>query len=711
MAMIDLPAGTRRTASPRLTRLQEDFIRRQRAAAARSGSRLYYLAEEREAFSRAVLRAYRETAGQPAILRRARVLERFAEEAVITLSPDDLLAGSQKFCAFGFAPEDEAEIAALGYARNAGHIVHDYAALTRWGVAGLAARLQARQAAATAAERVTLTGFARALQAFARFIARHAGAADALASTRAGAEAQEWRERAADLRRLCQDPPASFRQALQLTWFAQIFLHAENPSAAISFGRLDQYLWPFLAADLAAGRSTLAEAGELVGAFCLRCGEGEESQNLTIGGIDAAGADATNPLSLLLLQMVRELRAVQPSLCVRIHAGTPPELWQAACRLAAAGTGQPGFINDAAAIPALGELDIPSERARDYAIVGCYEATTQGDCYPNTVAGSVPCLARALVDFLATPAAAATDFPAFLDAYLRHVETVYTEALNGRYRQAWEHWRDGAPSPFGSLLLAGCLDRALPLESGGARFNLFGINLLGFGTTVDSLHAIANLVFGTRELSLTELQAALANDFADQALRGRLRSLPGRYGTDSEASNRLAAELSDRLATLVLSSRLPHGVRPYPGLFRWTGDIWDHAYATPDGRRAAETLSYGCGPASDCGGTPTSILASVAHLAHRRCACGNPLALALPARDARGPEGLTRLQALVQGYFARGGFHLHFNLLSPQALRAAQAAPEQHQDLTIRISGLSARFVALPEPIQAALVERAERGV
>ncbi len=700
-------------ASGRIGRLRARLAGRQAAAARASGGRVCFDAQERAVYSRAVLRAYRETAGQPAILRRVRALECFAADAQIAMGPDDLLAGSQAFCSFDFAPEVRDEIVRLGYAKNPGHIVHDYAALLEYGVDGLVSRIRARRETAHDAEaRTALDAFERAMVALTQYIERHAESAAMLAASLDGEAAAEWTARAADLRLISRHSPATFGQALQLVWFAQLFLHAENPSAAISFGRLDQYLWPFLSRDLEQRRLTRDTAYELIAAFCLRCGEGDESQNLTVGGVDAQGRDATNTLSMLVLSVARDLRVLQPSLSVRLHPGSPPALVEMACELAATGTGQPGFINDEAVIPGLMALGIPLERARDFAIVGCYEATTQGDCYPNTVAGTTPVLSKALVEYMRTATAeCATDFRQFLDGYVSQVAGDYRAAVATDYQRAWDHWRDHAPSPFGSVLMGGCLERALPLESVGARFNLFGVNILGLGTTVDSLHAIREMVFERRELPLSQLTAALDGDLADAALRRQLLAIPGRYGTDSPATNLLVAELSERFAALVLDSRLAHGVRPYPGFFRFTADIWDHPYATPDGRRVADNLSYGCGPATTCGGSPTSILASARHVAHQLCACGNPLAISLPARDVRGPEGRARLKALVLGYFSGGGFHVHFNLLSAATLREAQTAPEQHDDLTIRISGLSARYVGLPAPLQNALIERAEAGV
>lgn len=409
---------------------------------------------------------------------------------------------------------------------------------------------------------------------------------------------------------------------------------------------------------------------------------------------------------------MQSLRVAQPSLTVRLHPDSPLQLVDLSTQLIAAGIGQPGMINDQAAIPALMALDIPIERARDYAIVGCYEAATPGDSYPRTVSGMVPDLALLLVSYLRTSAAEnATTFSQFIDNYLAHISSAYHEAVANDFQNAWDYTRDHSPSPFGSTLMQHCVDRALPLEAGGTQFNLFGINMLGLGTTIDSLHAIDNVVFQSPQLSIAQLASAVDADLPDESLRTQLLTIPGRYGTDTEATNQLAADLSQRIARMVLDSRMAHGVRPYPAFFRFTADITQHAFATPDGRRSTDTLSYGCGPSSISGGTPTSILSSTANIAHHLCACGNPLAVSLSPENVQTPDGLTQLKALILSYFAMGGFHVHFNLHSADDLRRAQANPRQYQDMLIRMSGFSAKFITLSENVQAALIERAESTV
>ncbi|MBT3290863.1 MAG: hypothetical protein HN380_26190 [Victivallales bacterium] len=676
--------------SARASRLLDAM--RQRYAA--NGGRLLAVPEEADAWCDAALAAYRETAGQPACLRRARALAEFAEHGLVRILPDELVLGSQAFNPANRAcPEKGRELAELGYANTGGHIVHNYRTLLIHGVSGLRARLATatRQFASRTDESAA---FQLALAAFSRWILRHAEAARSICP-----------ERADSLARLAECPPGSFPEALQLLWFAHVFLHAENPSVAISFGRLDELLGPFLEADLERGRIRLDEALEWLVAFFVKSCEGEESQNAVLGGVDAVGQDVTNLVSYLALRAMDCARTFQPSLIVRLHEGTPAEFRQAAVALAASGGGNPGFMNDDAVIPGLQELGIPLARARDWSVIGCYEAAPTGDCYPSTVLGGMH-LPELLNQTVA--ASSATEFPQFLAEFLDQVRGALQDHVLPACDSRWHHLCDHAPSPFGSLLMDGCAERLRFLESGAAPFNLGGINILGLGTVVDSLLAIQQHVFGAGALSLLELRKALADNLSDEALRQRLAATPGRFGTDGGASNALAEQVSHAIATMVLAERFGPGVRLYPGFFRFLADVHQTACPSPDGRRQGELISYGCGPARGVADSATALLNSCVHVAHDLAACGNPVMLNLTPKDCQGQAGRSRLEALLLSYFRDGGSHLHLNVMRAATLRAAREAPAEYADLTVRVSGFSARFVKLDPAIQNALVTRAE---
>ncbi len=371
--------------------------------------------------------------------------------------------------------------------------------------------------------------------------------------------------------------------------------------------------------------STSQAAFDLVGAFLIKCCEGEESQNLVLGGVDETGADASNPLSLLFLAAMKSLKTFQPSLTVRWHDGMDPDFAQAAAELAAVGTGNPGFMNDPVVIAGLVQVGIPLDRARDWAVVGCYEACPDGDSYPNTVLARLN-LVEALYRYLSvSPSLAPASFEELLAGWIKTVQTVYTNEVLPACQAAWNYFRDHAPSPFGSLLIRGCVEKGLPLEAGAAPFNLVGINILGLGTVVDSLHVLRELVFERREIAWHELVQAVSDDFADETLRALVQKVSGRYGEDNEATNSLAAEVSTAIAQLVLRSRLEGGVRPYPGFFAFGADILLVDTPSPDGRRKGDLISYGVAPSSGVTTSPTAAMASAAHVAQQSGCLRQPL--------------------------------------------------------------------------------------
>lgn len=678
---------------------------RQRLHDAAAG-RMCTTIDDQRAFARIALDTCRETVGHPAVARRVALLRNFADRFPLAIADDELILGSQKF---GFHWNwinqlDDDDRAAIDLAPNHGHIVVDYARVLRLGTAGL------QQQILDAPRSANSDAFLAVVEAFATFIRRHGQLARTSAdATTDPLRADELRAIADNCDHLVVAAPTTFWQALQLLWFTQIFLHAESGNAAISFGRFDQYLWPFLDRDLRAGTLTLDNARELLACFWIKTCEGDESQNLTLGGIDADGRCVENPLSMLCLNLARELHVCQPSLSVRIGEHTSDDLWRETLLLAAEGLGQPSIFNDDVVIAALQAVDIPLERARDWAIVGCYEATTQGDCCGMTVAMQWN-LADTLNAFLAANRNEAT-----FDALVAALKFAFADAYNAKLSD-YRNYRERAEfdSPFQAVCLTGCIESGRTAERAGARFNLAGINMLGIGTVIDSLHAINELVYKTQSLTLSALQRQLANNFTDVALQTRCRNLANRFGTDSDFTNRLAHDLSTYLADTVLASRveLADGtVRPDPAFFAFSGDIYAQTSATPDGRRAGEYLSYGCGPVAFSRSlSAVSILNSAAHIAHTKCACGNPLTLSLNRDDVSGETGLNRLQQLIRGYFRQGGFHLHFNIVDAQQLRDAQ----QHDDISelmIRISGFSANFKTLDKRWQDALIERTEKGL
>jgi pyruvate-formate lyase len=677
-----------------------------------TGSRVVVDAPETTWYAGLIKLVYGAMRAWPEVDRKAHFLRAFAEDFPCRLVPGELIVGSQRFGLphLTLGKKWGELCGKAGFRGNMSHIVVDYGMVLAEGLDALHARCLA-PGDATPLHLRNRKAFADAVIALSRLSERYADAARWLSQAIDCSQAQqeEFATVADVCARIAHHPPRTFHEALQLVWYIQILLHAEAPSSAFSFGRLDQYLWPYLERELAAGTLTLDGARELLACFWLKCCEGEEAQNLVVGGVTETGAPAENPLSLLCLEVAAAVLVWQPSVSVRISAQTSEAFWAAAMRLCQAGIGMPAFFNDPVVIRSLEILEIPTARANDYALVGCYEATPQGDTYGATVA-RVWSLPEILLGALEEDPEQA-DFPAFLTHVKAHYRQAWTrEAVT--LEETWERWALERPSPWESVCVRGCIESGLTVEEGGAHYSLCGINILGLGTVIDSLLVIKRLVYETQVVSLAELRAQLQADFPDRELQVQCRRLPGKYGTDTPDSNALAEDLSDFIASLVLETVFPDGARPYPGFFGFSGDIYRQVPATPDGRRVGEYLSYGCGPSTLATGTsPTGILTAAAHVAHAKAACGNPLALSLTAGDMQGEAGAQRVRQLIETYFVQGGSHLHVNVVDADRLRAAQDDPDAYPELTIRVSGYSANFHQVERHWQNALIERAARGM
>ncbi len=658
-------------------------------------NRIVFSEPEQKQFAEIYFQAYSRTQGLPEILRRADFLTTFAERFPVNADAEELIVGSQKMIRpdlKAYLTEDQLE--ACGGHGNHGHIVVDYGRVLLQGLP------KVRKSIENMPESNNKTAFLQTVDAFSGFIHRQ-GQVCLKSNLTAQAKA---------CINIANNPPGTFHEALQLSWFIHIFLHLEGGTAAVSFGRLDQYVWPYLEADLEAGRITFQEAYEQLCCFLIKTCEGDESQNLIVGGADAFGKSQENPLSLMILRAMAEMKIWQPSISVRIGEYTSGEFWKEAVNLCRQGTGMPSFFNDPVVIKALEKLDIPHERACNWSVVGCYEATTQGDAYPLTVAGGVT-LPRIFWDYLQDCGDVA-DFDAFLDGFKTFFAEHYKKVILANFEERWNTMKIHTASPFESICVTGCIESGLAVEEGGARFNMYGVNILGLGTLIDSLLSIRKLIFEEKEFSLEQMKKQLEENFPDKKLLLKCRNLPGKFGSDSEESNRLAADLSGFIANEVISHPLSNGVRPYPGFFRFGADIGNRFMATPDGRMEEDFLSYGCGPGSLVEHTSiSSVLNSASCVDHASCGCGNPLTISFTGKDVAGKDGEKLLRQVVETYFSKGGFHLHINIVDAGALRKARKNPEKSRDLIVRVSGYSAYFIYLSERWQDALIERTELGM
>lgn len=609
------------------------------------------------------------------------------------------------------------------------HVTPDYPAVLTRGFAGLLAEAEERRHAAPDAEPVAFHDAAAiAARAAIAFAARwQAHCAAAAAAEPDPARAAELHELAAILGRVPARPATTFHEALQSVLLTHVVVHQESFQHGVSFGRVDQYLYPYYAADLAAGRLTPARAVELIGCFLAKAAEQlplfnamateyfsglSSASGLTLGGVDAEGRDASNALSALFLVAYDRLRLRQPNLHLRVHADSPPALLALAYDVLKAGGGMPALFNDAAVVPALEALGVATADARDYAIVGCVEWGVPRRSFPAAGAGFLS-LPAVLDDVLHQSAPWCRSMDDLFAAFAARLATVVAAAAAGNDAIERAHAL-GRPTPLLSLLVDGCLAAGRDVTAGGARYNSSGLQGVGLADVADSLAAIEQLVFGERRVTLPALAAALDADFAGhEPLRQRLLTTVPKYGEDAGRAEQWAALVARRYCALVRAHQNPRGGPYAPGFWSMTTHVGfgRRLGALPSGRRAGQPLADGVSPAngSDRRG-PTASLRGAA----RACGphVGNGLALneKLDPCCVAGPAGTRLLDALTRGYFAVGGQQVQYNIIDPAVLLDAKRHPERHRDLVVRISGYSAYFNDLTEAMQDDVIARTLHG-
>lgn len=615
---------------------------------------------------------YVDVTDKEEIFRKAHFLQHFAKEIPVIIDTQELLVGSMRF----WHPRLPG--------RNKGHIIVDYRMILREGICGIKEKIDNLSTDASKA-------FTEAIEAFSVFIKRYAKAAQAL----------RMEQVADNCNSLLISHPKNFYQALQLVWFVHLFLHAEGMAAAVSFGRFDDYMYPFYKKDIENGILTREQAKEFLMCFWLKCCEGDESQNLTLGG------DIENELTFLCLEVASELRVQQPSISVRTNDNTSDKLWNKTVELIKCKIGMPAIFNDNIIIKALENANVEKKDAENYAIVGCYEANSDGNTFGTTAAAGSFCLHDVLLEFLDLDKKY-TDFADFYQSFKEFFKEKYNADILSSFKRNWEHIRNNCVSPFESACMSGCLENGIPAECGGCKYTMAGINILGIGTLIDSIYAVKKIVFEHQEYTYRDFVNQVKNNFPDKALSQKCKNLQGKYGTDTQETNDLARDLSMLIADLVENGEIYEGVIPYSGLFIFLGDVFSMQYpATPDGRLYGERISYGVGASDFCvDKTITSVLNSASNIAHDRFADGNPLMFSIPEKDVAGDKGDALLKALIKSYFKMGGFHLQINVTDAETLKKAKERPQDYSDLIVRISGYSEYFTRLHEDVQKALIER-----
>ena len=619
----------------------------------------------------------------------------------------------------------------INEAGGIGHFLPDYEKMLSLGTRGYRESLNGDGSDLHRAARIVCD----ALEAWSERLAGHA-------------EQMAWRERDRQRRddleriaRICRkvprEPAETFHEALQSLWLTHLAVNLESLNSAVSFGRIDQYLYPYYQNDLDQGRLTQDQALELLLCFSAKATEhvflmSERIseyhggflvvQAAIVGGMDREGNDAVNPLTYLMLDVMEKHGMRDPNYQVRVHSGSPPSYLNRALDVARRGSGCPALFNDEAVIESLKAHGFPEEEARDYGIVGCVEPSLPGKSFLSTDAAllNLPlCMELALNrgkqwNKSRRVGARTQDPSAFrcVDDVIRAFQAQLdfrVDKLVDDLRLVEKGNRKYHPTPLSSMLVEGCLESGKDLTEGGALYNSSGIQAVGLADVADSLAALDEKVFQTGRLGIDELVSALRNNFqGKEAVRAELESA-SKFGNDQGLpetyANRVLRLFHDSLARYQNTRGGPY----VPGVYSVTCHVGfgRHTGALPSGRRAGEPFasSIGASGGADRRG-PTALLNSVAAVDSRLMPNGNALNLRFDPVHVEGEQGLNNLSGLVRGFFDQGGMELQLNVLDPETLKDARANPGKYPWLVVRVAGYCAYFDDLPDSAKKEIILR-----
>lgn len=534
-----------------------------------------------------------------------------------------------------------------------------------------------------------------------------------------------------------ENPPKSFREAMQFMWFTQMGgILSENP-LAWNPGRFDQYMYPYYKADKEAGVITVDEAQELIECLWLKLSEWvwtisantadffagyNQFQNLTVGGRTRDGKDATNELSYMCLKATEDTLAHQPGLSVRIHPDTPDDFMAAVTHLVSKGTGFPAIHSDNAGYQMLVNAGYEPEDARDWSNCGCvvphFRKTGEWTSAANLN------FAAALEFATNEGKSRLSDKKIALDEKDPKTFSTYEEVEEAFYKQfaylikqavislitAQRLHVEMVPRPFMSACIEDCMKNGKDLTKGGAKYNI-GPVITGIGIAVvaNSLAAIKKLVFEEKSVTMAEILDAINNNWEGyDELRARVQAAP-KYGNDDDYVDDIAREIGNFFYQEVHKYKDINGnhfLSAFMGISNYlpTGKVLG---ATPDGRKATEPISEGVSPyvGTDTS-TPLAAMRSAAKLNQDIHSGGTLLNIRLNQDLVATKRGQANLGAMIQSYFALGAFHVQFNTVSTETLRKAQAHPEDYKDLLVRVAGYSTQFVNLSKSMQDSIIAR-----
>ncbi len=580
-----------------------------------------------------------------------------------------------------------------------------------------------------------------AAEAVIRFAQRHAERAAELAAHEPDPQRKQELQRIAEVcTRVPAHAPRDFWEALQAYWFVHLGVTSElNPWDAFCPGHLDQHLAPFYQQGLADGSLTREMAEELlqclwikfnnqpappkVGVTAAESSTYTDFAQINTGGLWPDGSDAVSDVTYLILDVIEEMRLLQPSSSVQVSKKSPDPFVKRAARIIRTGFGQPSVFNADLIVQELVRMGKSITDARQGGSSGCVEVGAFGkENYNLTGYFNMPKVIELTLHNGVDPRSGQrlgpetgeptsfSSFEAFFAAYEQQLRHLIDVKMAGNH-VIERLYATYMPAPFLSLLIDDCMAPGKDYHDGGARYNTSYIQGVGLGTATDAMSALKTHVFEQRTLTMERLLAALEADFEGyERERQLLLNRTPRFGNDDDRADGIMVSLFDAYFHAIEGRPNTRGGAYHVNLLPTTCHIYFGSVigATPDGREAGKPLSEGVSPVqgADRNG-PTAVLKSVAKMDHARTG-GTLLNQKFTPQILAGDEGLSKLVSLIRTYFQLDGHHIQFNVVDAETLRAAQRTPDLYRDLIVRVAGYSDYFCDLGTALQDEIIARTE---
>ncbi len=634
-----------------------------------------------------------------------------------------------------------------------GHYVFNYERLLEIGFVGFVEIIKNRLAEVKidtqegVEQRNELTAMLISMEATINYIKRYAEAYEEKAKSELDNNIKaEYEQIANNLRALTLRAPENFWEAVQAVHIGTTVTLIESNGHSISYGRMDQYLYPFYKKDLDSGNFSQEFMQEIIEAHYIKLGtttklrdrmtamansgRGFGGESLTLGGVKRDGSDATNDLTLMMLDATAHTRMMTPWTCVRFHENTPHELKVKTFEVIKGGCGHPKIFNDQAAIPPQLKLGRTIEEARDYAVVGCVEISNPGlefGWHDAAYMNILSVFELAINDGISLlngqrigiPTGSLENFKNIeevKEAYDKQMEYITTQMVAGINIMEIAH-KELAPTPYASIYFDNCIESGKDMMNGGCKYNHCGPQGTGIASVADSLANIDQIVFKDGKATGKEMLDALkANWEGYEKLYSLVNSSKLKhFGNDDDYADEFAVFAFNTYCKHIEERQSTRGGKYKPGVYGVSSNVAFGliSAASLDGRKAQEPISDNMSPVHTVASShdtegPTAIANSVTKMDHRRASNGTLLNWKFNPSNVSGETGTENLIKLLDEYFNKKGMHSQFNIMSSDTMRAAMEKPEQYRDMLVRVAGYSAYFVELSVPLQLDLVNRTE---